>query len=272
MKGMKTIATLLIITCLSLIAATRKEVFGYRHSKDKSNSNLPIKGFALIELFTSEGCSSCPPADELIARIQKENNDQPVYILSFHVDYWNHLGWKDSFSSPAYSKRQSQYVAWLNLQSAYTPQVVINGRKEFVGSEESTLRNAIKTSLQKTPQAQIILKDVQIRQGQVNLKYQTEGAVQPGALVLALVQKSATTDVKRGENGGRKLSHVQIVRSLQTIPFDPGKEGIVHIDLPDGLNPANAELIAFLQNNANGEIIAAAKFSLGTFSSINKMN
>src|ERR1700730_14813133 len=122
----------------------------------------PAKGFAVVELFTSEGCSSCPPADELVARIQKENNDQPVYILAFHVDYWNNLGWKDSFSSSAFSKRQNQYADWLNLRSVYTPQVILNGRKEFVGSDEGLLRNAIKAGLQKVSPAQVTLNDVQI--------------------------------------------------------------------------------------------------------------
>ncbi len=107
------------------------------------------KGFAVVELFTSEGCSSCPPADELVARIQKEYKDQPVYILAFHVDYWNRLGWRDVFSNAGYSARQSEYAKYLNLPQVYTPQIVVNGKKEFVGSEEGTLRDAIKNSLQK---------------------------------------------------------------------------------------------------------------------------
>jgi hypothetical protein len=99
-----------------------------RHLDVKYKANHQMKGFAVVELFTSEGCSSCPPADDLVAKIQKENNDQPVYILAFHVDYWNNLGWKDSFSSSAFSKRQNQYADWLNLRSVYTPQVIVNGR------------------------------------------------------------------------------------------------------------------------------------------------
>src|SRR5882757_10188754 len=92
-------------------------------------------GFAVVELFTSEGCSSCPSADALVAAVQKENKDQPVYILAFHVDYWDRLGWKDAFSDAAYSDRQRAYASWLRLSSIYTPQVVVNGRKEFVGSD-----------------------------------------------------------------------------------------------------------------------------------------
>lgn len=104
-------------------------------------------GFAVVELFTSEGCSSCPPADEVVAKIQRESKDVPVYILAYHVDYWNRLGWKDVFSSAEYSKRQNDYANYLNLQSVYTPQIVVNGKTEFVGSQESTLRSAIHNGL-----------------------------------------------------------------------------------------------------------------------------
>src|ERR1700755_2161390 len=102
-------------------------------------------GVAVGELFTSEGCSSCPPADALVAAVQKEEKDQPVYILAFHVDYWDRLGWKDAFSSADYTARQKQYAQWLKLPQYYTPQAVINGTTECVGSEEANLRNAIKT-------------------------------------------------------------------------------------------------------------------------------
>src|ERR1700743_2334239 len=84
------------------------------------------RGFALVELFTSEGCSSCPPADEFAARIAKENQDKPVYVLAFHVDYWDRLGWKDRYSNPEFSQRQQRYAQYLHLESVYTPQVVVN--------------------------------------------------------------------------------------------------------------------------------------------------
>src|ERR1700743_2691255 len=86
--------------------------------------SAPTKGFAVVELFTSEGCSSCPPADQLVARIQQEDKEQPVYILAYHVDYWDRLGWKDAFSDARYSSRQKTYTGWLKIRSAYTPQIV----------------------------------------------------------------------------------------------------------------------------------------------------
>ena len=219
-------------------------------------------GFAVIELFTSEGCSSCPPADELIARIQQESKDQPVYILAYHVDYWDRLGWKDAFSSGSYSRRQSQYASWLKLQSIYTPQVVVNGGKEFVGSEESTLRNAIKADLQGTPSARLTLSDVKANQGNVTWQYHTQGAGNNTTLFLAIVQRSASTKVKAGENNGRTLSHVQIVRNFQVLEIGSNSSGDGDISLPSGIAPQDAGIIAFLQNKDNGQIIAATRSAL----------
>src|SRR5580692_11082645 len=99
------------------------------------------EGFVLVELFTSEGCSSCPPADEAVGRLKgwKKN----VYVLSFHVDYWNYLGWKDVFSNAAYSTRQQNYGDLFHLNSIYTPQIVVNGKAQFIGSDETALRSTI---------------------------------------------------------------------------------------------------------------------------------
>ncbi len=222
----------------------------------------PAKGFAVIELFTSEGCSSCPPADELIARIQNEDKDQPVYILAYHVDYWDRLGWKDAYSDAFYSRRQNQYASWLRLQSVYTPQIVVNGKKEFVGSEEATLRSSIKADLQEPSQAVLTLTSVKANQGQVSWQYRTQGAGKNTSLLLAIVQRSASTKVGAGENSGRTLSHVQIVRNFQVLGIGSNNSGDGHLSLPAGVSVQDAEIIAFLQNTDNGEIIAATRSAL----------
>ncbi|MCC8424442.1 thioredoxin family protein [Mucilaginibacter sp. UR6-11] len=222
------------------------------------------KGFAVIELFTSEGCSSCPPADELVARIQKEYNDQPVYILAFHVDYWNRLGWRDIFSSADYTKRQGAYAQYLHLPQVYTPQIVVNGKKEFVGSEEGTLRNAIKAGLQKPSTAQITLSNVKAGAQKLTLHYQAAGNGDNSRLLLALVQKSAQTSVKAGENKGRNLAHVQVVRQLQGSLLSNGKSGDESLVLPKDFNPQNWEIIGLLQNTTTGEIIGAARQALAS--------
>jgi hypothetical protein len=216
------------------------------------------KGFAVVELFTSEGCSSCPPADALVAKVEKESKDQPVYILAYHVDYWNSLGWKDAFSSADYSKRQNAYARYLHLQQIYTPQIVVNGKTEFVGSEEGTLRSAIKTSLQKESPVQLSLNIVSLGKGQANLKYAAEGADKNTVLLVAFVQKNAQTKVERGENQGRTLAHVQIVRKLQSVSLS-GNNGAINVSLPNGFDPKEWEIVGILQNSSSGAITGAAR-------------
>lgn len=224
-----------------------------------SEITAPDKGFAVVELFTSEGCSSCPPADALVARLQKEDSDKPVYILAFHVDYWDRLGWKDAFSNASYSGRQKQYAHWLKLSSVYTPQIVVNGHTEFVGSEESSLRNAIKAGLQKPVKNELALSVIKMSGDKVNVQYNAGSLKGNASLLIALIEKSATTKVERGENGGRTLSHVQIVTKLQSVSLKSGGNGNETIALPHAFIPEKWELIGFVQNTSDGEIIAAAK-------------
>jgi hypothetical protein len=213
-----------------------------------------------VELFTSEGCSSCPPADQLVAKIEKEVNDRPVYILAYHVDYWNRLGWKDGFSSADYSKRQQDYASYLHIQSIYTPQIVVNGRTEFVGSEEATLRSAISGNLKKAQGTPLSLNISAEDQNQATVKYTTDKADKNTALYIAILQKNAQTKVGGGENNGRTLSHVQIVRKLQKVGLT-GDNGETKIALPKGFDKQNWEIIGFLQNTVGGAVTGAAKAS-----------
>ena len=217
-------------------------------------------GFAVVELFTSEGCSSCPSADELVAKIQRESKDVPVYILAYHVDYWNRLGWKDVFSNAEYSKRQNDYANYLNLQSVYTPQIVVNGKTEFVGSQEGTLRSAIHNSLQKSAAVQLNINYTKPVNSSGEIKYAVKGNSSNSVLLIAFVQKKATTKVERGENGGQTLSHVQIVRKLQSINMSD-KEGKTIMSYPMGFDPSTWEIIGLVQNIKNGEITGATKAS-----------
>ena len=255
---MKSIKIFIVIACFVIAGIVNTAFINIRHIK-ASKANITGKGFAVIELFTSEGCSSCPPADALVERVQKESNDKPVYILAFHVDYWNHLGWKDVFSSAEYSERQKQYAHLLNLSSVYTPQIVVNGRTEFVGSEEGNLHNAIRTNLQKPAKAEITLNNVKINGDKASLQYHAEGETNSTSLLIALVEKTATSKVKRGENRGRTLSHVQIVRQLLSVSLKNSNSGTENVALPHGFNPQNFEVIGFIQNTANGEITGATK-------------
>ncbi len=107
------------------------------------------KGFAVVELFTSEGCSSCPKGDAVVARLRDDYKGS-VYVLGFHVDYWNRLGWQDVYSSKEYSKRQGEYASALKLPSVYTPQAIVNGKHELVGSERGELYSLVADALKKS--------------------------------------------------------------------------------------------------------------------------
>jgi hypothetical protein len=228
-----------------------------------SAKKMPANGgFAVVELFTSEGCSSCPPADAVIARLEKQSADKPVYILAYHVDYWDRGGWKDAFSNSQYSDRQKQYAKWLLTKDGiYTPEVVINGKSAMVGSDEVLVNAVVSSNLQKQPAETIVLRDVKNENGNMVLAYQVPGADKRELLQLALVQKAAQTKVQRGENGGKTLSHVQIVRTFTTVPLTHA-DGRTTIAIPPGFNPHGNELIAFVQFKNTGLITGATKVAL----------
>ncbi|QTE37445.1 DUF1223 domain-containing protein [Mucilaginibacter gossypii] len=223
----------------------------------KTENATPGKGFALVELFTSEGCSSCPPADELLARIQKDSQDKPVYILAYHVDYWNNLGWKDVFSNAMFSKRQKEYSYHLNAQ-VYTPQVIVNGKTEMVGSDEPALRAAISSALTTDQTAQVSLK-AQQNGDKLTVNYELSDNTDNQNLLIAIVQKSAISKVAKGENEGRTLSHAQIVRDLKTIAINQAKKGKTAINIPKEFNQQGWEVVGFIQNKDNGEVLTATK-------------
>jgi hypothetical protein len=216
-------------------------------------------GFAVLELFTSEGCSSCPPAEALLARIKQEAGDKPVYLLSYHVDYWNRLGWKDIFSKAEFSQRQYQYSQQLSAQ-VYTPQLVINGRSECVGSDEDVVSEYIKAALNSTTKIAVSLQG-QVQDGKMNISYQVSGNVDHSKLLIALVQKQAVSQVKRGENGGRTLTHVNIVHDLRVFGLKSGNQGSEKIELPADFNEQGWEFIGMIQHTETGFIEAANRIT-----------
>jgi len=258
---MKTKIIYTIVAFLGICAVGTRSFATAKPGHGKSTINSADQGFAVIELFTSEGCSSCPPADELISRVQKESNGKPVYILAFHVDYWNRLGWKDQFSSGAYSQRQNLYANWLNA-SLYTPQAVVNGATEFVGSDEGRLRSALSSALNKGGKGTLSLSHAVLDHDKVNVNYHIDGAPAGTSLLVALVQKNAVSKVLRGENGGRTLSHVQIVRDLETVSINSKRDGSTALSAPEGTTAPGYEVVAFLQNNRTGEITAATRITI----------
>jgi len=219
------------------------------------------KGFALIELYTSEGCSSCPPADRLVAKIAQEYKDKEVYVLAYHVDYWNRLGWKDQFSSHDYSDRQTQYSNYLKLDGVYTPQAIVNGQTEFVGSDERKMNSAIEQNLSKATTANLSLNNLKIAGNKATLNYEVSSAAN-NTLMLAVIRKHAETQVKAGENNGRTLPHINIVQKLQSISLK-ANTGNAEINLPEGFNIKDWAIVGFVQNSRNGAILAVQNATTG---------
>ncbi|SCY49241.1 Protein of unknown function [Flavobacterium anhuiense] len=215
------------------------------------------KGFALLELYTSEGCSSCPPADELLGKIQNEYKDKNVYVLAYHVDYWDKQGWKDIFSNADFTKRQYDYAQFLGKEPIYTPQVIINGKTDYIGSQETSLRNGIKLALSKPAAVDLSLETKQ-QNDKLSLNYSINGTFKNSHLLIAVVQKSAKSNVKRGENAHRVLSHYQIVQRLQTIDLKVAK-GNSTITLPKNFNTQDFEIIGFVQDIKSGAILGVKR-------------
>jgi hypothetical protein len=220
--------------------------------KEKKQFNAG-PGFAVVELFTSEGCSSCPPADEAVGRLK--GFEKNVYVLSFHVDYWNNLGWKDVFSDPAYSRRQQQYGTFFHLSNIYTPQIIVNGKVEFVGSEESRLRKTIEESILEIPKTEIHIKVLQEINHKIPVSVSSDGN-KGFRLNLALVQNFASDFVQRGENKGKTLSHFFIVRDFKVLS-NTKVSNKFFLNMPTGLQSSNCTVVAFLQDSNSGHVIAA---------------
>lgn len=155
--------------------------------------------FALLELFTSQGCSSCPPADKLMAAYAK-NKERNIIALAFHVDYWNRLGWKDPFSTTFSSRRQRDYALFIDKSSVYTPQVIINGEKEMIGSDQQKIDVQINKALLQKPSIKILIENIESANNKFIINYSTDKNVKNTTLHAALVQKEALTNIIKGEN------------------------------------------------------------------------
>ena len=219
----------------------------------------------LVELFTSEGCSSCPPADALLAQLDRS---QPVsgaqlIVLSEHVDYWNDIGWKDPYSSHEYSERQSAYAAQFGLGGIYTPQMVVDGQFEFVGSDGRRAKEAIENArkVMKTPVSiSASLSDektaiLHIETGPLPSSVTAELA----GVFLAIADDNDESHVSRGENAGRTLTHVAVLRDLIRIGGVDRTAGFsrdMKVDL-DARNPRNLRIAVIVQESAAGRVWGA---------------
>lgn len=226
--------------------------------------NVP-KPVVVVELFTSQGCSSCPPADQVLQQIEQvaRKGDLPVYTLSFHVDYWNRLGWKDPYSDEAFSIRQRSYASAAKSRRVYTPQMIVNGTTEFVGSDRSKAHSAISQSLRPVTKRQSAPPRIKLNaelfgtETDVQVMYSVSGHSPGDVLNLALVVSPDPNRVPRGENAGRELSHVNVVVNFRTIPIDE-VSGKVRMRLPKGVSANETSLVAYVQKATSTLAITSA--------------
>jgi hypothetical protein len=271
---LRSIAVLILaIGAIAVVGLTRQpEISTIRSTKDGSvlaaphPANAAPKATAtpvLVELFTSEGCSSCPPADALLSLLE---STQPVsgaaaIVLEEHVDYWDRLGWKDPFSSSEVSERQTEYGEALGSGRIYTPQMIVDGRNEFVGNSESAALQAIrKAAVAAKPP--VILAWASDGKLNINIAPLTNasGGDTPHVF-LAITENGLHSDVKRGENAGRSLQHRGVMRQLTTLASadtsSPGFSSAIEVRTHPEWNRGNLRAVVFVQEQRSHRVLAA---------------
>ena len=241
-----------LLTALMLIMAAAQ-------STPAPSARVPV----VVELFTSEGCSSCPPADALLSKLAQEQPVPGVEIipLGMHVTYWDQLGWKDAASLPLATTRQQDYAVVFGTDRIYTPQAVIDGQDEVVGSDEAALRRAIARAAKRPHLNMDLTASVErdgihadVSFGALPADQHDEGPREPMRTVIIITEDDVTSVVKRGENGGRTLHHAAVVRRV----VEGGKLG----QLAPEWNRSHLRLTALAQGKQTRHIYAAATVPL----------
>lgn len=212
----------------------------------------------LVELFTSEGCSSCPPADANLKRLKllAEEKGYPIYTLSYHVDYWDRLGWKDPFSSDKATQRQRAYARAFGQNRVYTPQFVVNGTWEFVGSNRPHTRTAIQAALKTQTATELSVSASVANESGIEVRVDSNAVTEGDLMIIGLVQKAAESHVERGENADRHLEHVHVVRDFRQTPAIASQT--VVFDAPKGFSVENFHIVAFQQSQNHRGLLGLA--------------
>ena len=223
----------------------------------------PHPRVVLVELFTSEGCSSCPPADALLRMINGSTtrSGQLIVGISEHVTYWNSLGWADPFSSPTYTNRQNAYSKSFHLDSVYTPQMVINGRHQFVGSDRASLEKALHAEQSQPTPIDLRILSTSTANNRLTVNFSATGdpSLRGSDIIAVLADDTVQSSVLRGENSGRTLAHVAVARSLAPVAkLQPTPAQTISIALPASFQgKPGHHLILFAQQAATGHILGA---------------
>jgi hypothetical protein len=227
-----------------------------------------LGGPVLLELFTSQGCSSCPPADDLLRELAAADPDgERVVPLSFHVDYWNYIGWTDPFSSERWSRRQRGYGQAFGESRIYTPQLVIDGRVHCVGSQRGCVEREIAAAAARPARARLVIEQAAITDGELVATVRATGAsadtladaLAGTVLRTALYERDLTTEVRRGENARRTLRNDFVVRQLATATALDGGTFRVRLAVDSQWSAADLGLAVFLQDTETQQVLAAAR-------------
>jgi hypothetical protein len=226
-------------------------------------ANAPAPRVVLVELFTSEGCSSCPAADALLRQVNGTQTRAGQWIvgISEHVTYWNSLGWSDPFSSSLYTERQNAYGERFHLDGVYTPQMVINGTEQIVGSDRAGFARAIQKEEEQRPRISLRILSTSVVGKTLTVSFSAGGDVpaQGADLIAVLADDSDRSSVLHGENSGQTLAHVSVARSISRVArVQAAGERTVQIQIPSSFQASQRHhLILFAQAPANGRVLGA---------------
>lgn len=239
----------IVPTCCLTLAMS---ILVFQHNQNEKELTIPAANQTsiVIELFTSQGCSSCPPADALVAGLKNKDN---VVVLSYHVDYWDRLGWKDTFSSPEHSDYQRRYSKQLHAKT-YTPQIVVNGNREFVGSNKRELNVHLKSHSTVTHLESAVVKRLG---NSIKAHYKLE-TIAPDAQVYAiLVLDEENVTIQRGENSKKKIDYHNVV--LSKVPLDiTHKTGMHSFQIPLSASPNQTFKVVLLAQDKNMTVKAVS--------------
>jgi hypothetical protein len=252
---------ILLISTIAFLAVATGVPTPAPESLTRSDGRTPV----LVELFTSEGCSSCPPADVFLQKLDRQPvAGEQMIVLSEHVDYWNHIGWKDPFSARFYSDRQSAYAKRLGA-TVYTPQMVVDGTDEFVGSDAALADSAFGKALRR-PKLGVRLTSVSIGAAGLLQAHLEAGeltssfGLREADVYVAVALNHAESQVAHGENAGRMLTHTAVVRSIVKVgTLRQGQAFVEDVRLKLDFKPDayNLRLIAYVQEPGQGRVIGA---------------
>lgn len=210
----------------------------------------------VVELFTSQGCNTCPPADAYLGRLAKRKR---IIALSFHVDYWDYLGWKDRFALPGSTKRQRNYARQFKRGYVYTPQMVIDGQAEIVGSRTGEIDRAIARAGARKDKITVRLEKGADGKVRAMLPPRAAGTkAEPATVWMVLIDRLHKTKIKRGENGGKQLTYTHVVRTLRRVGAWGGEKAAIELPVEETLPGRRDACVVIVQSDKTGRILGAA--------------